>query len=112
MCKSIPALRISPFDARSVPGTKHLAVNGIPPGICKQQKIALEHLMVISDGAQSQGFQTPSFSNKGTFFVHKVSIKAIKPFALSLLSRSVSFRDLVLCRSIELKQLRLLRNGK
>ena len=43
---------------------------------------------------RSQGFQTPSFWNKKIVIDHKRPIKAIKSFALSLLGRGVSFRDL------------------
>ena len=43
---------------------------------------------------RSQGFQTPSFWNKKIVIDHKRPIKAIKSFALSLLGRGVSFREL------------------
>ena len=92
-------------DESQGPGIWQLIMS--PPDICKQRKTCFEtSRVVISDGAQSQGFQTPSFWNKRVFIDHKTPIKAIKPFSLSFFSRSDSYS------SIELKQLCLLKNGK
>ena len=75
-----------------------IAIASLPTGICKQQKILFrQHPVVISDGAQIQGFQAVRHCQFGVgraFIDHKRPIKAIEPFALSFFSRSDSFHDL------------------
>ena len=110
MCKSIPAASIPPgklraFDARWVPGPRHLAVNSVPAprafAISYQTTKSLLRNILLS---------FPTALGVKDFKQRHFGLN-IKPFVLSLLSRSDSSRDLFLCSSIELKQLCLLKNG-
>ena len=101
-------------------GPGRLAVNSVPPppGICKQQKICFvtscRHFLRFPTAFRvkvSSSQALPFWSSWRTFIDHKRPIKAIKTFALSFLQSEWLISWPVLCSSIELKLLCLLKNG-
>ena len=118
MCESIPTARMP--SPRANPehlfheDSRRLGIWQLvsrPPGICKQETCfvtSFRHFRRRSKSRVSSS-QTLSFWSRWRAFDHKRPIKAIELFALFFFQSEWLISWPVLCSSIELKQLRLLK---
>ena len=81
MCESNPTASIPPGNPRAfvslVLGVGHLTVNSVPAprAFANNNKLVSQHPVVISDGAQSKGFQAVKHCHFGVGEEHLSTIK-------------------------------------